>query len=339
MLATTPNANMSCRVAARHDSPATLVNDAASLGKSSQGSAASTRASSPVSSSCSSENNNSFSSNSVHALPSKGDGIGVLAQRRGQNVLMLNELVLDLEVLPNQSPSADSTSSWGVLSGSTSRCTPCTPQLTSFTPSAAADSMVNQSERSTLRSKLMKIPGDASQRTPPSTNRMGASVAGGDASQRTPPGKVSLGVAVIGGDASQRSPPGRSSLVGVSAGGACPPRFVQQRAFEKSTVDHSKTPNLLNTKAVTASSDPQSIVSTCPAPTGILASPAASCSSKSHDASARTPTRDPSTNSTNDASNEMLKFWLSGASVCGSLVSDNDLAKQLRAAAPECYED
>merc|ERR1719159_2182770 len=109
---------------------------------------------------------------------------------------MLNELVLDLDILPNTSPSADSASSWGMLSGSTARCTPCTPQLTSFTPSRgtvdrsllrtqaqqqcegllstsfqsipeisresplADDSNARQGERATLRSNYVKIIGD-----------------------------------------------------------------------------------------------------------------------------------------------------------------------------------
>lgn len=203
--------------------------------KASHSSNSSTRATSPSSSVTSSDEMRKQSATG-------GSDAGALARRRGRSVLMLSELVVDFDVeKTGRSPSDDS--SLGAAGGNSSRCTnstrctPCTPQMMSFSPQkgkgrsshAGSTKMASEtlSTSSTPASELspaalanqvaragvmctspMQRSTDASQRSPAIASGLGGAAAGGDASRRQPVGRMSLGVAVIGGDASQRSPPG-----------------------------------------------------------------------------------------------------------------------------------
>jgi len=292
MLATSPSS---------HPSQATRLCFSPTKGKAYQNSATSTRTSSPISSSSSDD----------------GGDSGALARRRGRNVLMLNELVTDLEPCRG-SPTSDSS---GMSSENTTRYTASVPQVMSFVQPIAGGSGVTQvsiqagtnqvADQNMMRTSPASTSGDASQRIPACTSRLGAAAAGGDASQRQPVGRVSLGVAHIGGDASQRSPPG-----GERGFGSTRPRtmIAQPHAIPNPVADLA-SPGIL-----------RCIIGTSPT----VSSPDSSTSIR-YDASQRSPTK------AFDASRETIKSWLSGTN--GFLVSDIDLAERLHAAAPESYED
>jgi len=244
-----------------------------------------------------------------------------LACRRGRNVLMLNELVMDLDILPC-SPSADS---W---------CTPYTQQMMSFSPPAEAAAVtVPQATREARHSSPATMPlanqmaghnmmrttplmrsTDASQRSPAIARGLGVGLSG-DASQRNPIGKVSLGVAVIGGDASQRSPPGCTNLMSPQKRSVPTP---MQQTFVGSSMPDLSTP----------------LTGTSPSP----ASPASSQSSTMQDASQRSAAGSAPTNIAVERC-DVIKAWLSGVNGDGSPVSAVELAERLYAVAPESYED
>lgn len=167
-----------------------------------------------------------------------GSDLGALARRRGRNVLMLSELVLDFdnEGMPTRSPSDDSSSSLGATSKNSKRCTPCTPQMTSFSPpkqrsvAFAASGLPDLPElaprmqqvagHTILHTSPMQKAADASQRCPAGAPRLGGAAAGPcDASQRKPVLASPLGgVTAAGGpgDASQRAPQGGRLSLGVA---------------------------------------------------------------------------------------------------------------------------
>jgi len=253
-----------------------------------------------------------------------------LACRRGRSVLMLNELVMDLEVLPCKGGSSDgSPSSLETDSGYAARCTPFTQQMMSFSPMPHSTPMITPSanqvaEHSMMRTTPMMRSMDASQRSPPCARGLalglGAAAAGGDASNRNPIAKISLGIAVIGGDASQRSPPGCVDLSQIRP----VPSPMQQNYAGSSTVDlgmpSSPMPNPSN----------GTITGTSPASHG---------SPTKHDASQRSPAGWVPTKPTFENCNDAIKAWLVGVNGNASLVSAVDLVEQLYAAAPEIYED
>jgi len=305
MLATSPSS---------HPSQATRLRFSPTKGKAYQNSATSTRTSSPISSSSSDD----------------GGDSGALARRRGRNVLMLNELVTDLEPCRG-SPTSDSS---GMSSENTTRYTASVPQVMSFVQPIAGGSGVTQvsiqagtnqvADQNMMRTSPASTSGDASQRIPACTSRLGAAAAGGDASQRQPVGRVSLGVAHIGGDASQRSPPG-----GERGFGSTRPRTViaQPHAIPNPVADLASPLRHCGDQCWSVSNGIlRGITGTSPA----VSSPDSSTSIR-YDASQRSPTK------AFDASRETIKSWLSGTN--GFLVSDIDLAERLHAAAPESYED
>merc|ERR1711988_641313 len=169
MFATTPNATLmhSLPLFSCPASPLTLRD----LTKGQHACTASTRSASPGSSSSSSEEA-SVESSSLQDQLINSTGESALACRRGRSVLMLNELVMDLDILPVRgSPSADSSSSAELISGQSSICTPSTQQMMSFSPP--------KSKSGLLATRTM----DASQRTPACQRGLCTAVAGGDASQ------------------------------------------------------------------------------------------------------------------------------------------------------------
>lgn len=206
------------------------------------------------------------------------------------------------------------------------------PQL-----SQAAVPLANQvAEQSMMCTNPVKRSTDASQRSPACASWLGAAAAGGDASQRNPIGRVSLGVAVIGGDASQRSPPRCTNLIAECGfGEMCSgPMPMQQNYAGSSMAGHSIQLNPSDASwPNSCSGNPQGITGTRPA----VSSPDSSCSSAMLDASQWHPAGSVLTNLTVDDCNDALKSWLSGGN--GSSVSGVHLAEQLRAAAPESYED
>jgi hypothetical protein len=301
-------------------------------GKTSQGSVASTRATSPSSSIASSEE------------VSASNDSGELARRRGHKVLCLTELIVD-EDADGGSPSANSsTSSSDAASVNSTRCAPYTPQMMSFSPPTSTGNakpralpaineippipamgvVTNQvAERSMMRTSPVRIDasqrsapvrlggaaagGDASQRKAPCAKGFHAGATGGDASKRTPAaGRVSLGTAVIGGDASQRSPP------------AC--------MNHKAECDYAR-------RCSPSNQFQQGFISTCPVSSGD-----SSCPCSAQDASQRAPAGSPAVN-LGDGCNDALKSWLSGSCCDSSPQSSAELAQMLLAAQPESYED
>lgn len=197
----------------------------------SKGSSASTRATSPSSSTDSSEDATSN---------------GALARRRGRSVLMLNELVVDFDTdkwplsSPGGSPSTDSSSSWGVACGNSTRCTPFTPKMMSFAPSPSASATTNQlgshdfsalticKQQSMTRTTPLARSIDASQRSAACTSRLGGAAAGGDASQRIPCCIGQLGGAAAFGDAALRTPCCAGQIGGAAAVGDASQRIPQR---------------------------------------------------------------------------------------------------------------
>lgn len=233
---------------------AVLLGLCCAAGESSLGEDPSTRATSPSSS--------TGDDAGSHTVASAADiDSGALAQRRGRSVLMLSELVIDFdsEGPPGGSPSEESSSSsLGVAcGGSSSRCTPCTPQMVAFSPPTSALGSTLAGLHTTQRHLISEIAGipnafiapdvaqmgvapcaptsqmvdcvmgtallqmsaDASQRRQASAGRLGGAAAGGDASQRSPvPAAAWFSGAGLPSDASQRNSTGRVSL-GVAAFG------------------------------------------------------------------------------------------------------------------------
>merc|ERR1712054_380543 len=112
---------------------------------------------------------------------------------------------VDGDGVPEASPStsAESSSSCGVACGNSRRCTPCTPQMVSFSPAPANAGGSQKSEVLAAKGDMLPLRptgGDASQRSHARISRLGGAAGNGDASQRTPlgvGGRVSLGVAVL----------------------------------------------------------------------------------------------------------------------------------------------
>jgi len=292
-------------------------------GKVGHGSVASTRAPSP--------------SSSTASLEDAADDSGVLARRRGCKMLCLTELIVECDHDGGSPSGKSSTSSLDTTtaSGNSTRCTPFTPYMMSFSPlprntamdgavSALPDTSEPQAtqtmgapanqvaEHSVMRTSPVRhdasqrrfsgaaVRGDASQRRAPCTTGIHCAAAGLDASQRIPAsGRVSLGVAIIGGDASQRSPPGCIKSVGECDAQHC-------------------------------------FVSTCP----VLPRDPSHCVSPAHDASNRLlVVSPPAANLSADKCNDMLKSWLLGSFCDSSPQSSEELAQKLLAAVPESYED
>jgi len=229
------------------ESPSAMLLGILQRSKSSNGSVASTRATSPSSSSGDAASSEDASAAlTLQRKQSAKSDVENLARRRGRSVLTLSELVIDhgLEGILGGSPSEESTSSLGVARGSASVCTPCTPNMMGFSPpmsiagnghAPAAGVRTNQMpDHSMMRTVPMQKSMDASQRSqaPNGRSTRALASAGGDASQRTPGcaalatgvhssqsssfGKVSRGGAALGVDASQRSPPGCTNRVAES---------------------------------------------------------------------------------------------------------------------------
>jgi hypothetical protein len=322
--------------------PAMLLGLLSPAEKVGQGSAASTRASSPSSSAGSSEDPVAQAKQPVNG----GIDSGVLARRRGRSVLMLSELVLDSDVegMPGGSPSDESLSS--LARGS--RCVPCTPQMMSYSPptSTGGSNLSFSPPSSTAassgagacmaqRSMAPEIPllpgrhvvapgGDASQRSPAPT--AGPSAAGGDASHRISVGRISLGVATIKGDASQRSPPGCASrMAGCSFAQLCTvPTPMQQNSFASAvTFQNSSIGNTQRIMGTSPDASNQDSVS----------------SFSRRDASERGPSGSVLETLTVNGCNDVVRSWLTGASSNGIPVNDTAIAEQLLAAVPESYED
>lgn len=298
-------------------------------GKASHSSVASTRTTSPSSASSSSE----------EAVDS-----GALARRRGCKMLCLTELIADGDAEGGSPSGNSSTSSLDTTTASTNstRCTPFTPHMMSFSPMPrhGADSAAralpvitepkvtpNQVAEQSMMLRTTPARTDASQRTPPFASRLGGAAAGGDASQRrapcvngspavsagrdasqrTPAGRVSLGVAVIGGDASQRSPPGCIK--------SAPECDASRRCFPAKPFQHD-------------------FVSTCPA-----VSKDTFCTPTAQDKMQRNSAGSMATNVPADCSNDVLKSWLVASFCDSSPQSSAELAQKLLAALPESYED
>lgn len=255
----------------------------------------------------------------------------------------MSELVVGLEQIQTcwGSPSADSACT------GTTRCTPCTAQMMSFSPPSVPGSI--KAEKSLAQRPLpceaaatAAMPmADAPQSpavglllnqltkqnmtgafgTSPATKR-----ANGDASQRNP--KFRLGAAVIGGDASQRSSPGCKNL-GAGLGLGYP---SQRNHIPSPLADAGIHLNVHDTSRLVSNSGTfEGITGTCPA----VASPA----SGMQDASHRSLLKSEPASLAVDVHNEALKAWLSGSSVETSPLCGNELAEKLRAAVPESYED
>lgn len=200
------------------------------------GSVASTRTGSPGGSSSASSHDSLVSQ---HGWPGNdftkrhiGEEVGALASRRG--ILALSELAIDTDNESVEAPlscsdAVGSTPSWAQICGAVPRCTPFTPQMTSFSPpNRSVGSDVSQASlgpspvanqiptQNIMRTSPAHQSGDASQRTPNRRSPLGAAAASGDASARNAIGRPPLGAGVLGGDASQRSPPGQASRTGVA---------------------------------------------------------------------------------------------------------------------------
>lgn len=301
----------------------------------------------------------------------QGSNAGALARRRGRNVLMLNELVLDLEVVQpcRGSPSAEMISSLGMLAGGAARCTPCTQQLTSFTspnvtlgftpPNAtlgslqqgtkSCEGMLATGAPAVFNTHQQSLAADslANQKAAQSMWRTSPSKISSDASQRKPACGGRLGgAAAASGDASQRNPLGRVSLgvavIGGDASQRSPPG-CSNKVGESGFGSARAAPMMMQQTPLQRpvldhgilSSIPHGITGTQPN----VSSPASSCSSTSQDASQRTPAGHSMASMGTGASNETLKSWLAGTGASGLQISDSDLAEALRAAAPETYED
>lgn len=286
---------------------------------------------------------------------------------------MLSELVLEVEAgsPPGGTPSEGSASSLAAACGMSTRCTPCTPQMASFSPPTsthmaqrsmpegipelpelcqAANAMKRNcvAEHGLLRTSPMQQLADASQRRPAGATQIGAALgvggaaAGGDASRRSPvcarqlgAASTSLGVAVLSGDASQRSPLGCI--------GAIP--LPMPKPMQCSPTGRWMAENIIPLKPCdaplpTPSGHQQVLTGTCP--------PVLSPDSSVQDASQRIPVGSALPVLTPivlavltpvDDCSDSLKSWLSGTSVDGSSESGIDLVERLRAAAPEIYED
>lgn len=226
---------------------------------------------------------------------------------------MLNELVMDLDVLPIRgSPSTDSSSSAELTSAQSSICTPSTQQMMSFSPP--------KSKSGLLATRTM----DASQRTPACARGIGSATVSGDASQRNPIAKVPLGVAVVGGDASQRSPPGCTSLSQMRP----VPTPMQGNYVAKSVGD-----------LIVPVSAPDTVLPAPSSGTITGTSPAGQVPRTQQDASQRSlPVQRPADLSKPDCHGAM-RAWLLGVDQNVAPVSTDDLVERLYAAAPEVYED
>jgi len=294
--------------------------------KTGNSSVASTRSASPGCSSSTSEE--------VAQAIDSGDQSD-LASRRGRGVLMLNELLMDLDVVACRGGSSDSSpSSLDSVANCTTRCTPLTHQMMSFSPAAnithaAGDAwqssptsfpVANQVAKQNMIPKMPMVKSmDASQRRPAC-----AVAAAGDASRRSPIAKVSLGVAVIGGDASQRSPPGCTNLSQMRLASA----QVQQHYVGSSMTDLGMPASQIDVRMPSPSNG--TITGTSPSRTG---APIV------QDASQRSPVGSAPPKSTSENCNETLKTWLLDMNGNASAVSAVDLVERLNAAAPETYED
>lgn len=337
MLSTTPNfQHFQSKPVYTPKSPSPAVLLGLLPGKGGLASVASTRATSPSSSTSSSEDTMGAASHSQRKPTSNGEIMGALARRRGRNVLMLSELVMDMDGdgLPEASPSAsaESSSSSGVACGTSKRCTPCTPQMVSFSPAPATAGGNQKSELSITKGDMLPprpAGGDASQRSHARVNRLCGAAANGDASQRTPAGvggRISLGIAVLGGDASQRSPPGCLNV---------PRPCSARKAVQQISAKGHMTDYNLPLKTCDVSGGPQGVTSTCPS----ASTPDSSRSSSVKDASQRSPAGNVPAVLKVDGCSDALKSWLSGTDGSGYPVDGVDLAERLRAAAPESYED
>lgn len=286
---------------------------------------ASTRASSPSCSTASSEE--------VAALDA-----GALARRRGRNVLMLSELVVegdisspagtcmaqramafDISVLP-EFPNLSAIERNCVAEHRLLRTSPMQPAVDASGVCSTA-----------ARLGGAAAGGDASQRSPMRASQLSGPPAVGDASQRNRIGSLSLGVAMLHSDASQRSP------VACMGGTPLPtPKPVQCRC-EGSWIAGNIIPlNPCDSSWSNAKfGSLQVLMGTCP----LARSPDLSHSSN-RDASQRTPGGSvPTLVTAAHGCSGSLKSWLSGASSVNSSESGSDLAERLRAAAPETYED
>lgn len=197
--------------------------------------------------------------------------------------------------------------------------------------------------------------GDASQRSPAWGSRLGAAAAGGDASQRSPIGRSPLGLGLLGGDASRRG--ALESVNWRMERGYKPScRLPKSSAFGDASQrtplgsvpsDHSmSTPQgawcsfswaaAAASIAATSEAAAASADATQQSPSGdsLLCKRTAPFEIATANAFQRRPS-DPAAASLNvDECSHVVKSWLSGEN------SDPlDLAEQLRAAAPETYED